>query len=467
MNGTIIFLLIIIMADILIFSTVLYLHFYENRKEVIKNKKMKEYEEEINECIWESGKCSFKKNKVDNYFIESIIFAINSYSGEKQEKIITMAEKTGIVEYIYKKYKKSWFETERKLYMYFMGEIRSLNKFDSALKTELSEIVKKKVVFEYYFAICRIFKQQYENIDDEIKHKFEEKFFEIFEFIDKNYDYELEKFCNLIILEGLLKNHEKESEILERFFKKVINSDISLKSKGELIYLCALRQVKGIKRYISDKSKELLKKEVRNKEEDELLIKLIKSYGEFKIKQGEYIIIEAAKDRVWNIRAAAAKYIEKIDENEKLFMKLLSDENWWVRNNTAENLISKGEKGENILINALKGKDRFAREISAYRLSSGEFGIKMLRYILEGNINKSLDIIEALVNKGNNMNILDLILKEKLVKVSDKIKIIEVVKNPKFLDYYENSIEKKGYDKQIDDAAQLKLEEIFRKAVIE
>jgi hypothetical protein len=61
----------------------------------------------------------------------------------------------------------------------------------------------------------------------------------------------------------------------------------------------------------------------------------------------------------------------------------------------------------------------------------------------------------------------DIILKENLVSVEDKIKVIKVVKNTKFLDYYENSIEKKGYDKQIDDAAQSKLEEIFRKAVIE
>ena len=36
-----------------------------------------------------------------------------------------------------------------------------------------------------------------------------------------------------------------------------------------------------------------------------------------------------------------------------------------------------------------------------------------------------------------------------------------------FLDYYENSIQRKDYDERIDKAAKLKLEEIFRKAVIE
>ncbi len=90
-----------------------------------------------------------------------------------------------------------------------------------------------------------------------------------------------------------------------------------------------------------------------------------------------------------------------------------------------------------------------------------------MRYIFEGNLDKILDIIEALVNEGNNMNVLDIILKENLVSVEDKIKVIKVVKNTKFLDYYENSIQRKDYDERIDKAAKLKLEEIFRKAVIE
>ena len=467
MSVSILFLLVTVTLNIIIFFIILYVHFNENRKKKIKNKKRKEYAEDINECIWDLGKCSFKKKKIDIYFIDSIIFNINSYAGEKREKIIEMAERAGVVEYIYQKYKKSWFETERKLYIYFMGEIRSLNKFDELLKTEITEVVNQNVLFEYYFAICRIFKQQYENINKEIKEKFEEKLFEIFKAIDETDEYEIEKFCNLIILEGILRYHEEESNILEKFFLRIMESDISLKSKGEVIYLCALRQVKGIKRYISNKSKELLKQEIRDRAEDELLIKLIKSYGEFRIKQGEYVITEAAKDREWNVRATAVKYIEKIEGNEKLFMKLLGDENWWVRNNTAENLINKGKNGERLLINALKGEDRFARESSAYRLSSGEFGIKILRYIFEGNLDKILDRIEALVNEGNNMNVLDIILKENLVSVEDKIKVIKVVKNPKFLDYYENSIQRKDYDERIDKTAKLKLEEIFRKAVIE
>ena len=145
---------------------IFYVHFYENRKEKIKSKKLEEYEEEINECIWELGSCSFRNNKIDDYFIESIIFSINSYAGEKREKIIKMAERAGIVEYIYNNYKKSWFETDRKLYIYFMGEIRSVYKFKELLKMEISEIVSRNILFEYFFAVCRIFNQQYENIEE-------------------------------------------------------------------------------------------------------------------------------------------------------------------------------------------------------------------------------------------------------------------------------------------------------------
>lgn len=78
----------------------------------------------------------FGKRKIEQQFIDSAIEYINSYDGEKREKIIGMVERAGMPDYLYNKYRKSRFETDRKLCMYFMGEIRSGKYFQQLLLIE-------------------------------------------------------------------------------------------------------------------------------------------------------------------------------------------------------------------------------------------------------------------------------------------------------------------------------------------
>ena len=136
--------------------------------------------------------------------------------------------------------------------------------------------------------------------------------YDIFEIVDRKFEYEIDKFCNLIILEGVSKYHEEEERVLGYLLKRITDSNLSIKLKGEIIYTCAIRQIKSIKRYIYNIGKELLSKEQRSIAETELLIKIVKAYGELKIKQGDYVLIEAAQDKSWNVRATAIKYIKSI-----------------------------------------------------------------------------------------------------------------------------------------------------------
>lgn len=460
------FIILLIIINMLIVIDIIIIHFNENRKEREKIRKTKDYGDEINSCIWEDGYCMFGKRKIEQQFIDSAIEHINSYDGEKREKIIGMVERAGMPDYLYNKYRKSRFETDRKLCMYFMGEIRSGKYFQQLLLIEKKEILKKRVVFEYYFAIIRIFNQTSRGKNRSLEEIYSEKLYDIFEIVDRKFEYEIDKFCNLIILEGVSKYHEEEERVLGYLLKRITDSNLSIKLKGEIIYTCAIRQIKSIKRYIYNIGKELLSKEQRSIAETELLIKIVKAYGELKIKQGDYILIEAAQDKSWNVRATAIKYIKSIDKNRELFRRLISDENWWVRNNSAEVLADMGKAGEEFLLEMLKSGDKFARETAAYRLSVGEFGVNILRAVVEGNTESVLEIIRLIINSGNNMNILDIILKEELIKTKDKIKVLRVVKNNKFLEYYENSMKYRNYEKEIEDACALQLENIFREAVL-
>ncbi len=459
-------LILVILVNLIVFIYIIFIHFNENRKDRIKKIKEEEYSIVIDDCIWDMGKCIFGKIKPDQHFIDVIVVYINSYKGEKRTKIIEMAERVGLVDYIYERYKKTWFETDKKRYMYFMGEIRSGKRFQELLSVNIKTILKENVMFEYFFTICRIFQEQQKHHKEEIIETYSQKIYEIFENVDRYYHYEIEKFCNMIILEGVSNFHLEEDTLLKKLFDRVIKSDMSLRLKGDIVYMCALRQINGIKRHLYNKGKELLNKSERNREEDEYLIKIVKAYGELRIKQGEHILREAVTDKIWAVRAAAVKNIKNIEKNREIFIKLLADDNWWVRNNSAETLVNSGKIGEDILVEILESGDKFARETAAYRLSIGEYGIGILRDIFEGKTDMVLEKIEILVNKGNNMNILDIILKERLVTIKDKAKVIEVVKNVKFLEYYESSVKYRNYEEEVVNACLVKLEKLFGEEII-
>ncbi len=84
-------------------------------------------------------------------------------------------------------------------------------------------------------------------------------------------------------------------------------------------------------------------------------------------KANKELIYPLANDANWQVRAAVAKALGRVDDKKKcisLLAILLSDSEWWVRINAANSLSQLGESGIEILKNQSPTRDKFAYEIA-------------------------------------------------------------------------------------------------------
>ncbi|MFC5402218.1 HEAT repeat domain-containing protein [Cohnella soli] len=100
-----------------------------------------------------------------------------------------------------------------------------------------------------------------------------------------------------------------------------------------------------------------------NSNNKNLRIACIRALSDFKGMSNEQCLIAMLEDKEWEVRAAAAKGLEKIGTEQCLdvLAKAVNDKEWWVRQNAASSLvaISGGKEYANRIVN---GNDRFARE---------------------------------------------------------------------------------------------------------
>lgn len=107
--------------------------------------------------------------------------------------------------------------------------------------------------------------------------------------------------------------------------------------------------------------------EMTQQPQKELRIAALKaSYSLGNIGNDEYLshIMALENDTAWEVRAFLAKFLRKVntDKSIDILTRLMSDENWYVRHNASESLLSHDEKGQIALLRLLNAEDRFARD---------------------------------------------------------------------------------------------------------
>lgn len=102
----------------------------------------------------------------------------------------------------------------------------------------------------------------------------------------------------------------------------------------------------------------------------EKVLRALKALGRINapLQVGE--LMSLARDRVWQVRAQAARAIGQLglEEGVLLLKDGLSDQAFWVRRNSAEALLSFGRKGHEMLSEAVRSSDMFARDMATYQL---------------------------------------------------------------------------------------------------
>jgi hypothetical protein len=101
----------------------------------------------------------------------------------------------------------------------------------------------------------------------------------------------------------------------------------------------------------------------------EMKMAIIRTINRLQLAKGQRVLISSLQDDDWRIRSVAAKDIQ-VNSSAifSLLEKLLCDDNYIVRFNSAVSLSSAGILGREILQLSFGGDDRFARDISGYVL---------------------------------------------------------------------------------------------------
>ena len=132
-------------------------------------------------------------------------------------------------------------------------------------------------------------------------------------------------------------NHE---DVLNNFISKILKSDISKKSKGEIFYILSVNKIYQIAPILSEELEKSSDFETNNDEELEYLILLIKSCGELSSEVINKWIVSAALKGKWILKSISAKYLytNPTLSNLELLFNMLFDKIWWVRYNSARSL---------------------------------------------------------------------------------------------------------------------------------
>lgn len=94
-----------------------------------------------------------------------------------------------------------------------------------------------------------------------------------------------------------------------------------------------------------------------------LRIACVRAISDLKDAENEQYVIDMLDDKDWEVRAAAAKSLEKLgtDKSFEALGKTVNDSEWWVRQNAASTLIAipGGREYADVIIN---GEDKYARD---------------------------------------------------------------------------------------------------------
>lgn len=416
-----------------------------------------------------SESCIYEKNKIDEEFINQAIIIMNSFTGEIRKKLSLHFDSMGFTDFLYKKYEKTRNKAMKEYYIYQIGELRSKKYLDILLEMNVEKLINEGLYKGYFFALNSITNEWINKIETRKILLYIEKIFNFIEIIEKQ-----EKINLIRLMEILMNDTEdffnyliKNKDIKEYFMSLISNSNISNKSKGEIIYILAINKVYEIIPIIKKELELFPNLTADNAEDLEYIILLVKSCGELNTSDTEDVIINAGLKGKWIIKSIAAKYLwnNPTEINMELLYSMLFDKVWWVRSNAAVSLDKIGDEGFGYLLRALVSDDKYAKETASNILSTGKMYDRIRLFLIEGETDFVIRDLKIIINNSLSLGIVDRLLNDKYISSFIKCKIIEVIETKAFIKYFDESLKNKDLEESIFIEAKLKYKEILTKEV--
>lgn len=110
---------------------------------------------------------------------------------------------------------------------------------------------------------------------------------------------------------------------------------------------------------------------IQHSNEKEIIITSIRYFNKIIDQRAKRIILEKMDSTSWEVRATCAKVISKYAGKESVnkLKQTLTDENYYVRSNSAKSFLKLVDK-ETAIEEAITNKDRFARDILVYAMNT-------------------------------------------------------------------------------------------------
>lgn len=440
---TITILLTFTIISTMIATIIRFLYYKYSAKQILKRKIY--YEDEILNFLFKNKDLVLsQESKIDKIFIEQGIKIINNFSGVLRKKLSQKFDSLGVSDFLYKKYLNTRQYSEKEYLLYQIGELRSLKYLNELLNLDHHKLISQKIHRGYFFALNAITNEWIYELEKDKISIYIDKIIEIIEIIEKNHVISLKRLIEVLMndteqLFNYFMNHE---DVLNNFISKILKSDISKKSKGEIFYILSVNKIYQIAPILSEELEKSSDFETNNDEELEYLILLIKSCGELSSEETNKWIVSAALKGKWILKSISAKYLytNPTLSNLELLFNMLFDKIWWVRYNSARSLDKLKGLGFPYLIKALESNDKFAKDIVSIFITNGNVYELLIKDLKNFDKNSDFSQLGLIINSSSNKGIVDKLIREPDISEEVKIEIIKLIKNNDFIEYFQNEL---------------------------
>ena len=431
-------------------NLIIYINAYFSNKK--RENLLKLYEKKILEFLFSDNK-EVLTDKIDfPLFIEKVIEINSTIIGPLRKNLINLCEQLNISTKLLKKINSPFTnKTQKELVLYQIGELRSIKLFDYFLTADRDYIKKYDLYRGYFFACNNIVNEWIDDLTENQINNYIDFVFLLIEESKLSKTLNTGKLFEILLTDtsNLFKYVITHDGTRRHMIKSLITKDIPLAYKGQVLYIMILNFEYRINNFIKKEFSKYIVKENLSSDELNYLIFLIKSLGEMGLNDGYNSFKKACENNNWTIKAIAAKYLYKYDEEEsyEYLRTFLHDSVWWVRNNAALSLDKMGETGISILFDTIESEDKFAKEISSYVLASGTYYSDLREQLINGSSN--IKNLNKLIKSPSGLVIIDRIITDKGIDGSKKLEVIMNIDIKSNEAYLLNLVERNSIDFEI------------------
>lgn len=470
MNSLVILLYLSLSITCILIGVNFLIYLYLNLVQNYKRKTIKKYEKDILDYTFQhrskedfirlSTYKSLKRGYSMSLFLEKIIEIINLINGAHRKSLINLCEEMNISNKLIKKFNHPFTgKIEKELLLYQIGELRSKKQLDYFLNFDRAYIKKYDLYRGYFSLVNNIVNEWIYELEDSQINKYIDLVFNIIGESKDSKNLNTKKLFEIFLTDtsSLFRYIIQNDNTRKYIINSLIRKEIPLSYKGEILYIMVLNFEYRINNFIKKEFSKYINNDDLTHDQLNYLIFLIKSLGEMGLQDAYNSFRNACKNKNWTIRAIGAKYLYKYKEKESFYFleEFLKDSSWWVRKNAALSLDRLAYEGIDVLVKTLNSQDKFAKEISAYTLSSGSYFFYFKEKLLKEN--KYLDGFHNLLTTNFGRVFLERILLDNDISSKHKINIIKDLKYSNYEDYFITLLSREKLSKEIENS----LEDIY------